>query len=180
MYFYQTKTTESQKQQQKKQLTSTPERLRYWSLACTAGVFSGRANVFAHDESPEERRKWGESKGPSPSLVPFFGPRTYPKDYFFYSPQSSSVIKSKTAATTMRTWASFLLPKILLHYRLTEAIMADNGSPIWRSSGSRSVVWWLQKKIQIPANREMERQISSFSKIHAAFWSVELLLGYML
>ena len=35
-------------------------------VACNAGVFFGRANVFAHESAmlklPEERRKWGESK----------------------------------------------------------------------------------------------------------------------
>ena len=38
------------------------------------------------------------------SLLPlplsFFLPRTYPKGYYFYSPQSSTVVKSKMAATT--------------------------------------------------------------------------------
>ena len=38
-----------------------------WWLACSAGVFFGRANVFALESAmlklPEERRKWGESKG---------------------------------------------------------------------------------------------------------------------
>ena len=29
----------------------------------------------------------------------FFRPRTYPKGYYFYSPQSSTVIKSKMAGT---------------------------------------------------------------------------------
>ena len=32
-------------------------------------------------------------------LLSFFCPRTYPKGYYFYSPHSSSVIKSKMAAT---------------------------------------------------------------------------------
>ena len=35
-----------------------------------------------------------------------------------YSPQSSSVIKSKMAATTIRKWTSFRPPKICLHCRL--------------------------------------------------------------
>ena len=36
-------------------------------VACNAGVFFGRANVFAHESAmlklSEERRKWGESRG---------------------------------------------------------------------------------------------------------------------
>ena len=31
-----------------------------FTLACSAGVFTGRANGFIY---PEERRKWGESRG---------------------------------------------------------------------------------------------------------------------
>ena len=84
------------------------------SIACSAGVFFGRANVFACESAilklTEERRKWGESKGagrgrgerrenPLPLPLSFFRPRTYPKGYYFYSPQSSTVIKSKMAAT---------------------------------------------------------------------------------
>ena len=81
---------------------------------------------------PEERGKWGESKGagrgrgesifflPSPSPLSFFPPRTYRKGYHFYSPQSSTVIKSKMAATTiLRTRTRFPPPKIRLHCRLT-------------------------------------------------------------
>ena len=81
---------------------------------------------------PEEWRRWGESKGvgrergerrdfflPSPFPLSFFRPRTYRKGYYFYSPQSSTVIKSKMAATTMlRTRTRFRLPKIRLHCRL--------------------------------------------------------------
>ena len=52
---------------------------------------------------------------PSPSPLPC----TYPKGYYFYSPQSSTVIKSKMAATTiLRTWTGFHPPKIRLHCRL--------------------------------------------------------------
>ena len=50
---------------------------------------------------PEERMRWGEYFFlPSPSPLSFFRPRTYRKGYYFYSPQSSTVIKSKMAATT--------------------------------------------------------------------------------
>ena len=52
-------------------------------LACSAGVFFGRAMLTL------------------PPLS-FFRPRTYPKGYYFYSPQSSSVTKSKMAAATIR------------------------------------------------------------------------------
>ena len=83
---------------------------------------------------PEERRRWGESKGaargrgergekyfflPSPSPLSFFRLRTYRKGYYFYSPQSFIVIKSKmAAATTLPTRTRFRPPKIRLHCRL--------------------------------------------------------------
>ena len=53
---------------------------------------------------------------PSPFPLPFFRPRTYRKGYYFYSPQSSTVIKSKIAATTtLQTRTRFHPPKIRLH-----------------------------------------------------------------
>ena len=56
---------------------------------------------------------------PSPSPLSFFRPRTYRKGYYFNSPQSSTVIKSKMAATTiLRTRTRFRPPKIRLHCRL--------------------------------------------------------------
>ena len=56
---------------------------------------------------------------PSPSPLSFFHPCTYRKGYYFYSPQSSTVIKSKMAATTiLRTRTRFRPPKIRLHCRL--------------------------------------------------------------
>ena len=54
----------------------------------------------------QRRRRGGEEReifSPSPSPLSFFRPRTYSKGYYFYSPQYSSVIKSKMAATTIRT-----------------------------------------------------------------------------
>ena len=55
----------------------------------------------------------------SPSPLSFFRPRTYRKGYYFYSPQSSTVIKSKMAATTiLRTRTRFHPPKIRLRCRL--------------------------------------------------------------
>ena len=86
---------------------------------------------------PEERKRWSKStyagRGgrerrvfflPSPSPLSFFRPRTYRKGYYFYSPQSSTVIKSKMAATTIlrtrttSTRTRFCPPKIRLHCRL--------------------------------------------------------------
>ena len=56
---------------------------------------------------------------PSPSPLSFFRPRTYRKGYNYYSPQSSTVIKSKMAATTtLRTRTRFRPPKIRLQCRL--------------------------------------------------------------
>ena len=51
---------------------------------------------------------------PSPSPLSFFRPSTYPQGYYFYSPQSFTVIKSKMAATTIRTRTRFRPPKILI------------------------------------------------------------------
>ena len=66
---------------------------------------------------PEERRRWGESKG-APSL----------KGYYFYSPQSYTVIKSKMAATTiLRTRTRFRPPKIRLQCRLIRTFLAQIG-----------------------------------------------------
>ena len=55
---------------------------------------------------------------PSPSPLSFFCPRTYRKGYYFYSPQSSTVIKSKMAATYEHEQLRFRPPKIRLHCRL--------------------------------------------------------------
>ena len=56
---------------------------------------------------------------PSPSPLSFFRPRTYRKAYYFYSSQSSTVIKSKMAATTISRIPSRFRPrKIRLHCRL--------------------------------------------------------------
>ena len=54
---------------------------------------------------------------PFPFPLSFFCPCTYPKGYYFYSPQPSTVIKSKMEATTTRT-QRFHPPKIHLHCRL--------------------------------------------------------------
>ena len=64
---------------------------------------------------PEERRRFL----PSHSPLSFFRPRTYRKGYYFYSPQSSTVIKSKMAASTiLRTRTRFRPTKIRLHCRI--------------------------------------------------------------
>ena len=61
-------------------------------------------NLLAKAPLPEVRRKWGESRV-----------------YYFYSLQSSSVIKSKMAATTtLRTRTRFHPRKIRLHCSLNE------------------------------------------------------------
>ena len=44
-----------------------------------------------------------------PSSLSFFRPRTYPKGYYFYSPRSSSVIKSKMAVTTIFFTFNFII-----------------------------------------------------------------------
>ena len=50
-----------------------------------------------------------------------FRPRTYRKGYYFYSSLSSTVVKSKMAATTiLRTRTRFRPPKKSLHCRLSE------------------------------------------------------------
>ena len=69
----------------------------------------------------EEKTPYFFSPLPLPSF--FFRPRTYRKGYYFYSPQSSTVIKSKMAATTiLRTRTRFCPPKIRLHCRLLIAL----------------------------------------------------------
>ena len=101
-------------------------------LASSAGVFFERAiwSQKCHVETSLREEEMGRVKGggggekinfflSSPSPLSFFRPRTYRKGYYFYSPQSSTVIKSKMAATTiLRTRTRFRLPKIRLHCRL--------------------------------------------------------------
>ena len=66
---------------------------------------------------------------PSPSPLSFFRPSSYRKGYYFYSPQSSTVIKSKMAATTiLRTRTRFRPPKIRLHCRLIQLMIDRIGS----------------------------------------------------
>ena len=49
---------------------------------------------------------------------------SYRKGYYFYSPQSSTVIKSKMAATTIsRTRTRYRPPKIRLHCRLVDYLL---------------------------------------------------------
>ena len=68
---------------------------------------------------PKRGRDGASQRERGPSPLSFFRPRTYRKGYYFYSPQSSTVIKSKMAATTiLRTRTRLRSPKIRLHCRL--------------------------------------------------------------
>ena len=106
-------------------------------VTCSAGVFFERVicsrkrdvETFRREEEmgrvKRERGGGGEREEksifflPYPSPLSFFRPGAYRKGYYFYSPQSSTVIKSKTAATTiLRTRTRFRPPKIRLHCRL--------------------------------------------------------------
>ena len=58
-------------------------------LACSAGVFIGRARMVLIAKAPCWNSQREEEMG-----------RTYRKGYYFYSPQSSSVIESKMAASS--------------------------------------------------------------------------------
>ena len=55
---------------------------------------------------------------PPPPPFPSFALAPTLSGYYFYSPQSSSFLKSNMAATTLRTWTSFRPLKIRLHCRL--------------------------------------------------------------
>ena len=69
--------------------------------------------------------------------------------YYFYSPQSSSVIKSKMAAITIRTWTSFRPPKIRLdcrlvpgqHYIMSGHLSGADWKEILRSAHHCTVGW---------------------------------------
>ena len=79
--------------------------------------------LFARESAmlklPEDRRKGSGEGGGGPSPLSFFRPRTDRKGYSFYSPQSSTVIKSEMVASTiLRTRTRFRPPKIRLHCRL--------------------------------------------------------------
>ena len=103
-------------------------------LACSSDIFCGCANVFPR-ETPKEGQVKGRGEGvgrgkrkclpvffsPPPSPFPSFSLAPTPlylKGCYFYSPQCSSVIKSKMAAKTIRTQTSFRPPKIHLQCRL--------------------------------------------------------------
>ena len=100
-------------------------------LACSAGVFFERAICSRkhHVETSRREEEMGRVKGngeyffpPLPSPLSFFRPRTDRKGYYFYSPQSSTVIKSKmVATTTLRIRTRFRPPKIRLHCRLSKS-----------------------------------------------------------
>ena len=85
-------------------------------LACSAGVFFERAicSRKRHVETSRREEEMGRMKGSCPSFA-----LDYRKGYYFYSPQSSTVIKSKMATTTiLRTQTRFRPPKIPLLCRL--------------------------------------------------------------
>ena len=78
-------------------------------LACSAGVFFFKRAICSRKRHVETSRREEEMGRP----------RTYRKGYYFYSPQTSTVIKSKMAATTiLRTRTRFRPPNISLHCRL--------------------------------------------------------------
>ena len=94
------------------QVVLSPSRFRciycLLPLACSAGVFFERAICSRkhYVEASRRERRWGESKGVGrekrkrctfflPSPLSFFRPRTYRKGYYFYSPQSSTVINQR-------------------------------------------------------------------------------------
>ena len=87
-------------------------------LACSAGVFFRRTNVFAGE------KKGGGGGGGREREEIFFlpSPPRFPS-FVLATTQSSPVIKSKVAATTIRTWtSSFDPPKIRLHCRIRNCI----------------------------------------------------------
>ena len=88
----------------------------------SVGVFFKRAKVFSREsamlklqsrggneasqrgrEKEREEKREREYFTPTPPPLSFFHPSTQPEGCFFYSPQSSSVIKSKMTAATKRT-----------------------------------------------------------------------------
>ena len=77
---------------------------------------------------PPKRGGDGASQRERGGGLSFFRPRTYRKGYYFYSPQSSTVIKSKMAATTTRT--RFRPPKIRLHCRLQTSFRGETSGSI--------------------------------------------------
>ena len=101
-----------------------------FSLQCRRFLWARNLLAKALCWSFTKRKEMGRVKGGGereektlyfflPSPLSFFRPRTYRKGYYFYSPQSSTVIKSKMVATTiLRTRTRFRPPKIRLHCRL--------------------------------------------------------------
>ena len=88
------------------------------TLACSAGVFFERAicSRKRHVETSRREEEMGRVKGSGE------GARREKRKrlHYFYSPQSSTVIKSQMAATTILcTRTRFRPPKIRLHCRLS-------------------------------------------------------------
>ena len=89
---------------------------------------------------------------PLPFPLSFFRPRTYRKGYYFYSPQSPTVLKSKMAATTiLRTRTRFRPPKIRLHCRLIPPLNVTS-------------LKWSTPQITFDDFRDPPRPMSPFSK----------------
>ena len=100
------------------------------SLACSSGVFLERAicSRKRHVETSQREKEMGH-------------PRTYRKGYYFYSPQSSTVIKSKMeATTTLRTRTRFGPPKIRLHCRFHVLVHFFRCRPFFFSSAIKFVI----------------------------------------
>ena len=82
-------------------------------LPCAAPI---RSSVCQRTEFPKRTMISGRRIfSPLPLPLSFFRPRTYRKGHYFYSPQSSTVIKSIS-----RTRTRFRSPKIRLHCRLAK------------------------------------------------------------
>ena len=127
-----------------------------------------------------------------PPPFPSFHPRTYCKGYYFYSPQSSPVIKSKmVATTTLRIRTRFRPPKIRLHcglysrlhftfYQTTlpgkrdtkvrETVSTD--MRILSASGSKMVpktdFWFLKFLAMKPSSYKKKMWILTFKALMAA------------
>ena len=121
---------------------------RHQSTSLTAPI---RSSVCQRTEFPKRTMISGRRIFflPSPSPLSFFRPSSYRKGYYFYSPQSSIVIKSKMAATTiLRTRTRFRPPKIRLHCRLDKGICPYRPTCWWvagnRESGPRDGCWLWQ------------------------------------
>ena len=92
------------------------------NLACSAGVFFCVPNLLAKNRVETSQRE--EEIG-----------RVYRKGYYFYSPQSSTVIESKMAATTIIKYyeheQGFAHPKYACTAGYVKSARCAWLSPIW-------------------------------------------------